>query len=214
VRPDLVIGLLQRESGTVTGRVGSTALPITKAYARRVLAAAARVFPLVAFAALAFAMPAAAGIASDARVSGQYRVVYVKVAGQGPASAGGNHVWAAVPKCPLGTCSLRIRSRAEGGKTGYPLPFDFDGTTYQNVGSYTDQADCGAPGDATYVGSAYDSKVLSRFRVTRMSASGRALVFKGSYSVRYTLNARGRGHSCGDYYTDTERYTGYAITAP
>jgi hypothetical protein len=41
---------------------------------------------------------------------------------------------------------------------------------------------------------------------------GRRSGVKGTYSERYTLNARDRGHSCGAYYTDTERYTGYAVT--
>jgi hypothetical protein len=38
--------------------------------------------------------------------------------------------------------------------------------------------------------------------------------FNGTYSERFTVNAAGRAWRCGAYYTDTERYTGYAVTAP
>jgi hypothetical protein len=94
------------------------------------------------------------------------------------------------------------------------LPFNFDGTTYENAGSFKGDGPCVRTDGTVIVDRAYDSTILSRFRVTRMSTSGRALVFKGTFSERYTLNARGQGHSCGSYYTDTERYTGYAVTTP
>jgi hypothetical protein len=138
-------------------------------------------------------------------------VVYVKVAGQSRAISG-SRVWAVVPTCSEGACSLHVRSRPVGTKAGYPLPFDFDGTTYQNVQNAASGGPCVRPDGSVVVANGYSAAILIRFRATRMSTSGRALTFKGTVSERYTVNAAGRAQGCGAYYTSTESYTGYAVT--
>ena len=57
----------------------------------------------------------------------------------------------------------------------------------------------------------YDVTLVTRFRVTKANATGRALAFSGTSAVRYLPNALGHAHGCG-YFTATERLVGRAIT--
>lgn len=160
------------------------------------------------------AVPASATQPSRARVSGRYRVVYVHVAGK--AYAGGTSVfrWSTVPTCARGPCATQVQSRYESGKPSMAFTFAFDGTTYRWGQRVKGAEGCTASdGRTAPIEKAYDVAIVSRFRVTRMSSSGRALVFKGTFSTRFVANARGRAHGCG-YYTDTEHFTGRAITTP
>jgi hypothetical protein len=162
---------------------------------------------------LLLAAAASAGVAGQGRVSGRYRVVYVHVAGKAYASGTSTRRWSAVPSCAEGPCATHVRSIYKDGSASAVLPFRFDGTTYEWSQHVKGVADCRKRnGTDDVIAKAYDAAVLSRFRVTRMSASGRALVFKGTFSTRFTPSAVGRAHHCG-YITSTERFTGYAITA-
>jgi hypothetical protein len=169
---------------------------------------------LAAASALALAVPASAGTAREARVSGPYRVTYVKVAGKAYAGGTSSFRWAAVPECERGPCTTRVESRYKDGTPSAQLLFKFDGTTYEWSQSVKGAVDCeDSTGKTATIRKAYDVSILTRFRVTRMSDSGRALAFTGTSSTRFKANALGRAHGCG-YYTDTEHLTGYAMTAP
>lgn len=164
--------------------------------------------------ALVLAAPASAGVASEARVSGPYRVAYVTVAGEAYTKGTSAFRWAAVPTCAHGPCTTRVQSRYKDGTPSAQLVFKFDGTTYEWSQHVKGAVDCtDSTGKTATIPRAYDVTLISRFRVTKMSDSGRALAFKGASATRFKPNAVGRAHGCG-YYTGTERLTGYAMTAP
>jgi hypothetical protein len=174
---------------------------------------AMRAMLIAAASALILVTPATAGAGGRARVSGRYRVAYTRVAGHAVAAGTNRYSWSAFPECSTGACTTQVRSLYEDGTLSANLLFTFDGTTYEWSQRVARAVRCVDPkGKGPPIAGAYDASIVTRFHVTKVSASGRALALSGSSVVRFLPNTLGRAHGCGAS-SATERLNGSAITA-
>ena len=168
---------------------------------------------LAAGLALAVVAPAAAVSGKPARLSGRYRVTYTKLSGDAVGAGTNRFRWSAFPTCASGPCTTQVRSLYPDGTLSARLTFAYDGATYTLTERVPRAERCvDSTGKQPPVAGAYDVTLVTRFRVEKASASGRALAFSGTYSVRFLPNAAGRAHGCA-YVTGIERLVGRAITA-